>query len=254
MPRSRSNSRLASHLGAAAIVAMAAVLVELIVRSGLVDSFLLPPPSAVLASVPMLFGQEQLVHRLAMTAMEVLAGAATGTVAGLLVGWLLHRWPSLRRAFIGWVVGFAAAPLILLYPLFLIFFGRGLATIVAMSAVAAVTPIILKTVEGLDGTARVLLDTGRSFDLTARQLFWLVRLPAAVPAILSGIRLGLVYALIGVVSVEYLTSFGGLGELITDLADRYEMAAMYGAILFVMLVSAGLLMLAEGLEGWLRPR
>ena len=256
MPRSRlpSSRGLASHLVAASIVAAAALVVELVVRSGLINSFLLPPPSAVLASLPMLFAEERLVPRLAMTAMEVLAGAATATVAGLLVGWLLHRWPSLRQAFIGWVVGFAAAPLILLYPLFLIFFGRGLATIIAMSAVAAVTPIILKTVEGLDGTARVLLDTGRSFDLTARQLLWLVRVPAAVPSILSGIRLGLVYALTGVVSVEYLTNFGGLGELITDLADRYEMAAMYGAILFVMLVSAGLLTLAEGLEGWLRPR
>jgi ABC-type nitrate/sulfonate/bicarbonate transport system permease component len=245
---------LASHLGAAAIVATAAVVVELIVRSGLVDSFLVPPPSAVLASVPMLITEEQLFHRLAMTAIEVLAGAATATVAGLLAGWLLHRWPPLRQAFIGWVVGFAAAPLILLYPLFLIFFGRGLATIVAMSAVAAVTPIILKTVEGFDGTARVLLDVGRSFGLTPRQLFWLVRVPAALPSILGGVRLGLVYALIGVVSVEYLTNFGGLGELITDLADRYEMAAMYGAILFVMLVSAGLLALAEGLEGWLGSR
>ena len=246
--------QVASHLWAAAIVLAAAVLVELIVRSGLVASFLLPPPSAVLASVPMLFGQEQLVHRLAMTAGEVLAGAALATVAGLVVGWLLHRWPLLRQAFTGWVVGFAAAPLILLYPLFLIFFGRGLETIIVMSGVAAVTPIILKTVEGLDGTRRVLLDVGRSFDLTTRQLFWLVRIPAALPSILSGVRLGLVYALTGVVSVEYLTNFGGLGELITDLADRYEMAAMYGAILFVMLVSAGLLALTEGLEGWLGSR
>jgi NitT/TauT family transport system permease protein len=253
-PRRSVSPRLASHLWAAAIVAAAAILVELIVRSGLVASFLLPPPSAVLASVPLLIEQEQLVHRLAMTAGEVLAGAAAASVAGLSVGWLLHRWPLLRQAFMGWVVGFAAAPLILLYPLFLIFFGRGLATIVVMSGVAAVTPIILKTVEGLDGTRRVLLHVGRSFDLTARQLFWLVRVPSAVPAILSGVRLGLAYALIGVVSVEYLTNFGGLGELITDLADRYEMAAMYGAILFVMLVSAGLLALAEGLEGWLRPR
>ncbi|MEP6624426.1 MAG: enoyl-CoA hydratase-related protein, partial [Acidimicrobiia bacterium] len=64
--------------------------------------------------------------------------------------------PLLREAFMGWVVGFAAAPLILLYPLFLIFFGRGFATIIAMSGVAAVTPIILKTVEGLDGTRAVL--------------------------------------------------------------------------------------------------
>ena len=247
-------ARRASHLWAAAIVAAGGIAVEVGVRSGLVASFLLPPPSAVLASLPMLVGQEGLLHRLAMTAGEALAGAGAAAVAGLAVGWLLHCWPLLRAAFMGWVVGLAAAPLILLYPLFLIFFGRGLATIVAMSGVAAVTPIVLKTVEGLDGTRRVLIDVGRSLALTRRQLFWLVRLPAAIPTILSGVRLGLAYALIGAVSVEYLTNFGGLGELITDLADRYEIAAMYGAVLFVMLVSAGLLALAEGVEGWLRPR
>ena len=90
---------------------------------------------------------------------------------------------------------------------------------------------------------------------TSSRLFFDARTARVVCTVLVFVgALGLVYALIGVVSVEYLTSFGGLGELITDLADRYEMAAMYGAILFVMLVSAGLLMLAEGLEGWLRPR
>jgi NitT/TauT family transport system permease protein len=138
--------------------------------------------------------------------------------------------------------------------LFLIFFGRGLATIVVMSSISAVIPIILKTCEGLDGTRRVQIDVGRSFDLTSAQLFWRIRVPAAYPPILSGIRLGLAYALVGVISVEYLTNFGGLGELITDLADRYEMAAMYGAILFVMAVSAGLLALVEGIEKWLTRR
>jgi NitT/TauT family transport system permease protein len=247
-------TRLASHLSAAAIVAGLALVVELIVRAGLVATFLLPPPSAVLARLPMLIEQEQLIRRFAMTAGEVLAGAAVATVTGVLTGWFLHRWQILRRAFMSWVVGLAAAPLILLYPLFLIFFGRGLATIVAMSAISAVTPIILKTWEGLDRTRGVLIDVGRSFNLTPIQLFWLVRVPYAIPAILGGIRLGLAYALVGVISVEYLTNFGGLGELIADLADRYEMAGMYCTILFVMLVSASFLAAIEGFEKWLARR
>jgi NitT/TauT family transport system permease protein len=245
---------LSSHLQAAAVVAGVALLLELVIRAGLVSSFLLPPPSAVLASLPMLVAGEGLLPRLAATAGELVAGAGVAILAGLVLGWLLHRSRLLQRAFLGWIAGLAATPLILLYPLFLIFFGRGLGTIVAMSATAAVTPIILKTCEGLDGARPVLIDVGRSFDLTSAQLFWRVRMPAALPAILGGVRLGLAYALIGVVSVEYLTNYGGLGELITDLADRYEMAAMYGAILFIMLVSAGFLALLEGVERWLRPR
>ena len=246
--------RLGSHLAGAAIVAGLALAFEFAARAGLATTFLLPPPSAVLASIPMLFTQEHLALRVGTTLAEVLAGGALATLAGVCIGWLLHRWRPLRQAFLSWAIGLGAAPLILLYPLFLIFFGRGLATIVVMSAISAVIPIILKTCEGLDGTRRVQIDVGRSFDLTEAQLFWRIRAPAAAPAILSGIRLGLAYALTGVIGVEYLTNFGGLGELITDLADRYEMAAMYGAILFVMAVSAGLLALVEGIEKWLTRR
>jgi NitT/TauT family transport system permease protein len=240
------------RLIAAGIVVGGLSLVELVVRAGLVDSFLLPPPSTVLASLPRLVAEEDLVQRLARTAGEVLGGAAAAVLAGGLAGWSMHRWPLLRRAFMGCAIGLAATPLILLYPLFLILLGRSLAMVIAMSAVAAVAPIIVRTVEGLDGTRPVLLDVGRSFSCTPAQLFWLVRLPAALPSIIGGIRLGLVYALTGVISVEYLSNLGGLGELITDLADRYDMAAMYGAILFVMLVSAGLLALSERIERWLR--
>jgi NitT/TauT family transport system permease protein len=251
MIRALSRRRLASHLTAAAIIGSLALCAEFATRAGLISTFLLPPPSAVLASIPSLFQQEQLALRLGETIGEVLAGAALGTLAGVFIGWLLHRWHPLRQAFLGWVTGLSAVPLILLYPLFLIFFGRGLAVIVVMSAISAVIPIILKTCEGLDDTRRVQIDVGRSFDLNPAQLFWRIRVPAALPAILSGIRLGVAYALVGVISTEYLTNYGGLGELITDLADRYEMAAMYGAILFVMVVSAGLLAFVEGMEKWL---
>jgi NitT/TauT family transport system permease protein len=249
-----SRRPLASHLAAGAIVAGIALCFEVAARTGLTATFLLPPPSAVLASIPMLFAQEQLAPRLGATLGEVLAGAVLATIVGVFAGWVLHRWHPLRQAFLGWVIGLSAAPLILLYPLLLIFFGRGLAVIVVMSAISAAVPIILKTCEGLDGTRRVQIDVGRSFGLSPTRLFWQIRLPAALPAILGGIRLGVAYALTGVISTEYLTNYGGLGELITDLADRYEMAAMYAAILFVMAVSAGLLALVEGLEKWLTRR
>jgi len=249
-----SRRRLASHLAAGAIVAGIAVCFEAAARTGLIATYLLPPPSSVLASIPLLFAHEQLAQRLGATIAEVLAGAALGTMAGIFAGWVLHSWYPLRQAFLGWVIGLGAAPLILLYPLLLIFFGRGLAVIVVMSAISAVMPIILKTCEGLDGTSRVQIDVGRSFRLSPTRLFWQIRVPAAFPAILGGIRLGVAYALTGVISTEYLTNYGGLGELITDLADRYEMAAMYGAILFVMVVSAGLLALVEGIETWLTRR
>jgi NitT/TauT family transport system permease protein len=73
-----------------------------------------------------------------------------------------------------------------------------------------------------------------------------------VPTLCTGVRLGLVYALISVVGIEFLINFGGLGELIDDLAQRWEIPMMYGAICFVVLTSICFFYLTERLERWLR--
>jgi ABC-type nitrate/sulfonate/bicarbonate transport system permease component len=128
-----------------------------------------------------------------------------------------------------------------------------MATIVAMSFCTGITSVILKTKEGLDGTRPVLIAVGQSFGLSRAQLFWKIMFPAAIPTIATGVRLGIIYCLISVVGVEFLINFGGLGELIDDLADRWEIPMMFGAILFVMLTSVVFFWLTARIEKWLRP-
>jgi ABC-type nitrate/sulfonate/bicarbonate transport system permease component len=84
-------------------------------------------------------------------------------------------------------------------------------------------------------------------------LFWKIQFPSALPTIFTGFKLGLIFALINVVGVEFLINFGGLGQLINDLAERYDLAGTYAAICFVILVSIIVFMLTERLERWLRP-
>src|SRR4029079_10115142 len=137
--------------------------------------------------------------------------------------------------------------------LFLVIFGRSATTIVMIGFAAGLAPVILKTIEGLARTRRVLLDVGRSFKVTPSQQFWKILLPAALPSIFVGLRLGLIFAMINIVGVEFLINFGGLGQLIHDLAERYDLPGTYAAILFVVLVSVLFFMLSERLERWLRP-
>src|SRR5674476_1281662 len=124
---------------------------------------------------------------------------------------------------------------------------------IMMGFIAALPPVILKTIEGISGTRKVSVNVGRSFNLTASQQFWKNLFPAALPTIFVGIRLGLVFALINIVGVEFLINFGGLGQLINDLAERYDLAATYAAICFVILVSVLFFMALEKAERWLRP-
>src|SRR6202011_2550754 len=142
---------------------------------------------------------------------------------------------------------------VLVYPLFLVIFGRTANTIVMMGFVAGLAPVILKTLEGLAGTRRVLIDVGRSFKLTPMQQFVKILFPSALPTIFVGVRLGLIFTLINIVGVEFLINFGGLGQLINDLAERYDLPGTYAAICFVILVSVCFFVLTEWVERWLGP-
>jgi NitT/TauT family transport system permease protein len=240
-------------LAGLATVALALAALEALIRADLVSRFVISPPSEVLAGLAVLAREEDLTGHFLQTFGETFAAAALAALVGVPAGLALHRFRLLRDACEGWVAGLASAPLVLLYPLFLVLFGRSVLTIIAMSFVAGLPPVILKTREGLSGIRAVLLHVGHSFNLTPRQQFWKIMFPAAVPAIFTGIRLGLMVALINVVGVEFLIRFGGLGALIADLADRFDLPGMYGAIGFVTLASAGFFLGLERIERWLRP-
>ena len=220
---------------------------------GWIDMFTVPPPSDILASLPQLLTDEDLGRRFLSTFLEAFAAACLAVAAGVPLGLLLHRSRLASRAFEPWVAAVAAAPLVLLYPLFLVLVGRNLATIVLMGAISGLPAMVLKTKEGFDGTRPVLLQVGRGFGMSRAAVFRKVLVPSAIPTLANGVRLALVFALINIVGVEFLVNLGGLGQLIADLSDRYELAEMYGAVLFVILVSTCFLVLTEWLERWMRP-
>src|SRR6187401_3242445 len=125
----------------------------------------------------------------------MIAGAMI-TMVGVALGMFLYRFDLWRRATETWVAAVASAPTVLMYPLFLVIFGRSMWTIIMMGFVAGLPPVILKTVEGLSTTRSVLINVGRSFNLSPTQSFTKILLPAALPTIFVGIRLGLIFTLI----------------------------------------------------------
>jgi NitT/TauT family transport system permease protein len=229
------------------------VFVEILIQVDILNRFVIPPPSEVIAALPRIVAEEHVLSRFALTAGEALTASVLVSIFGVAGGVLLYQFNLLRLATETWVAAIAAAPLVLMYPLYLVIFGRSATTIVMMGFTAGLAPIILKTLEGLVGTRRVLINVGRSFNLTPSQQFWKILFPAALPTIFVGLRLGLIFALINIVGVEYLINFGGLGQLISELAERFDLAGTYAAICFVILVSIVVFMLTERLERWLRP-
>jgi NitT/TauT family transport system permease protein len=249
----RISARLAAPALGLGTLALAIALIQTLIEAGRINRFVVPLPTQIGASFGRVIAEENVLGRFLLTAGETLAAGVLLTVVGIGIGVLLYRFRLLRLACETWVAALASAPLVLMYPLFLVIFGRSAMTIVMIGFVAALPPVILKTIEGLAGTRRVLIDVGRSFKLTQTQQFWKILFPAALPSMFVGIRLGLIFALINIVGVEFLINFGGLGQLINELAERYDLPGTYAAICFVVLVSVCFFAVTGWIERWLRP-
>src|SRR5712664_925486 len=241
---------LALGLGA---LAAAILSVEALIRIGVINRFIVPLPSQIVMAFERVIVEEDIGERFRLTFFEAFTAGAMITVVGVSLGLLLFRVNILRQATETWVAAMASAPTVLMYPLFLVIFGRSAWTIIMMGFVAGLPPVILKTIEGLSATRSVLINVGRSFKLSPTQLFIKIMFPAALPTIFVGIRLGLIFTLINIVGVEFLIIFGWLGQLINDLAERYDLPGTYAAICFVILVSICFFMITERVERWLRP-
>jgi NitT/TauT family transport system permease protein len=227
--------------------------VEVLIRVGLINRFIVPLPSQVALAFGRIIDEEDIAERFRLTFFEAFTAGVMITVVGVAIGIVLYRVALLCRATETWVAAMASAPTVLMYPLFLVIFGRSVWTIIMMGFVAGLPPVILKTVEGLSSTRRVLINVGRSLKLTGTQLFTKILFPAALPTIFVGVRLGLIFTLINVVGVEFLINFGGLGQVINDLAERYDLPGTYAAICFVILVSICFFALTGWIERWLTP-
>ncbi len=239
-------------LGLATVVGFFVVM-EVLVQTNVINRFIVPPPSEIIGSFGRVIVEEHVFSRFVFTLGECLMAGVMITIFGVAGGFLLYRYKLLQQATETWVAAMAAAPVVLAYPLFMVIFGRSAWTIIMIGFVAALPPVILKTLEGLSGTRKVLVNVGKSFNLTASQQFWKIMFPAALPTMFVGVRLGLIFALINIVGVEFLINYGGLGQLINDLAERYDLPGTYAAICFVILVSVVFFMSLEKAERWLRP-
>ena len=239
-------------VGIATLVAVGA-LVEVLLLAGVMNRYMLPLPSDVLGAFRRVIMEENILSRTGDTAFEVLTAGFLVIVVGVPLGVLFHRFRILRMALEDWVAALAAAPIVLACPLFLVLFGRGPKTVIIIAFVYGIPPILLKTLEGLSSTRGVLINVGRSLNMTPTQMFWKIMFPSAIPSIFTGIRLSWTICLVTVVGVEFLVNLGGLGQLINDLAERYDLPGTYAGIAFVILLSVAFFIVLERIETWLQP-
>jgi NitT/TauT family transport system permease protein len=147
-----------------------------------------------------------------------------------------------KQALQPWVSGLYATPTIALAPLFILWLGIGIWSKVIVVVTLVLFPVAINTEAGLRTTSERLVEMLRSFGATPRQIFMKVSLPSAVPFILAGLKLGIGRGLIGVVVAELFGSRAGLGNLISQSADAFNMPDLFAGV--AILAIAGIVMTA----------
>jgi len=221
---------------------------EWAVQSRLINSFFVPPPSQVFQKLAEDLLDPAIWRFIAITLGEVAAAFLIAAAVGLCLGSLLWRYRLFGEAFDPILAGLFSSPIILLYPIFLVVFGRTEQAVVSEAAVYGILPIALLTRQALGGVNPILLRLARSLDLPPVSAFRYIQLPAAAPGIFTGLRLGLTYILISVIAMEFIVQIGGLGFYVADSALRFQTPSTYSGITLIVLVAVLFIYVTDQLE------
>ena len=213
---------------------------ELLVHLTRMPAFILPPPSLIAGQLWTMGAQRAFWLDVSVTLHEVLLGYAVGIVLALLLGVAIAQVALLERALMPYIVAFQTIPSVALAPLFLQWFGYGLASKVVMAALIAFFPILVNVIAGLQASGRDELQMARAFGGSSLQILLKVRVPNALPYVFAGLELGIVFALVGAIVAEFVGAKAGLGNRILQYNEQFNIAGMFAVL--VVLALAGMLM------------
>ena len=220
-----------------------------------VNKLLLPNPVAVWHQLVDVLRTGEYLPDLRVTLTELAIAFVLATTSGTLVGFFVSRSPYWVRVFDPLFAGIYSIPIILFLPLYVLFFGLGPASKIALGTTISFFPIVISTVAGFRNVDRTLVTAARSMGASNFQMFRYVLLPAAFPVILSGLRLGFTVALLSIIGSETIASLAGLGHHIVELAEGMDMARMFAYIAFVVVIAASLNGVVSYIESrWRRQR
>jgi ABC-type nitrate/sulfonate/bicarbonate transport system permease component len=213
-----------------------------------VNRLLLPNPIDVWYQLLDVLRTGEFWPDLRVTLTELAAAFALSMTSGLTVGYFVSRTRYSIRVFEPLFAAIFSIPIILFLPLYVLFFGLGPPSKIALGATISFFPIVLSTIAGFGNVDRVLVTAARSMGASNYQLFHHVLMPAALPVILSGLRMGFTVALLSIIGSEVLASLAGLGHHIVQLAEGMDMPRMFAYVAFVVAIAATLNAIVSFLE------
>ena len=221
------------------IVAGAVLAIEFLCRAGIINRVTMVPPSQMaVALVNMIRTAPWFWSDAGSTFRNIGAAIALSIVLGFLIGLVIHALPRLRAVLNPVLLSYYSVPTFVYYPLLIVIFGIGSASLIAMGALFGVVAMISATLASIDRIPPVYGKVARVTRLSPWQTALRIKLPAATPHLITGIKLAVSYSVIGVIAGEFIIATAGLGRRLTLSYNEFDTATMYGLILLIFIAVA----------------
>ncbi len=231
---------------------------QMIVMLGSYPTFILPPPALVCRRFILASGDGTLLHHAWATLREVFLGLALGLTVATSLGYIFAKSKPLEKLLSPYIVASQSIPIVALAPLLVIWFGFGVASKVLVCALTVFFPVLINTIVGLRSVDENLVDLMRSYGATRRQMFTMLEIPAALPVLLGGLKIGVTLSVIGAVVGEFVAADEGLGFLINLSRGLFDTPMMFVALFALVAIAlslyAGVVLLENRLLSWRRNR
>jgi len=221
---------------------------QVIVWLGGYPTFILPSPLAVFARWGRLLASGTLWLHARVTLTEILIGLGLGTTVATLLGYLLAHSPLAEQLLSPFIVASQSVPTVAIAPLLVIWFGTGALSKILVCALIVFFPILVNTVVGVRGVEDELRDLMRTLEASRWQMIWMLEVPAALPTLLGGLKVGATLAVIGAVVGEFVAADRGLGYLLKQGQQVYDTPQVFvgiGTLIILAQVLYGIVALAE---------
>jgi NitT/TauT family transport system permease protein len=236
-PRRRRLIRIVLPPIAALVVGVA--LWQLIIIAFAIPAYMLPGPATVVSTLVHEAGT--MVQPTLVTVEEAYLGFLIAAAVGFLSGLIMARWNLVERSLYPYLVLVQTIPIVAIAPLLVVWFGPGMATNMLVAAMIALFPVAANTLQGLKSTERNLVQLYQMAGASPRVQLFSLRVPAAAPYILTGLRIASGASVIGAIVGEFVAGIGGgaggLGYVITESAVQLRTSELFVAVILASLVS-----------------
>lgn len=195
-----------------------------------VSKLLIPPPSAIAASLAVLAARDLILGNLLVTLVETLGGFAIGSAMAVVVAFLITRSAIVERGLMPYLVAVQALPKVALAPIIVVWIGIGIESKIAIAAIIAFFPVLINAIVGFSTVETEKIELMRSLVASRWQEFRIVIFPNSLPFIFAGLNVAIVFSITGSLVGEFIGADRGLGNMLMQLNYNMDISGMFGIL------------------------